>query len=224
MSISSTVLVAGYGPLKNNSVNPAWETARRLDGKIVRGAKVTALQVPANIRKNLEIIETEIVRCKPSVIIGLGLAPGRAVLTLERSGLNILDFPYEDVKKNQPMGEPVVSGGPSAYLTTIPIKAILKRMREAGIPSAISYTAGTHGCNQILYWMLHYVSIRNLSIKVGFIHLPYLPEQIARMWEGSPYMYQPSMSLELMTGGTEIAIETSLELTGDIEMGSGALC
>jgi pyroglutamyl-peptidase len=138
--------------------------------------------------------------------------------------LNILDLPFAGDGKDQTIGEPVVADGPVAYLTTIPIKAILKRMREAGIPSSVSYSAGTHGCNQILYWLLHYVSTKGLRTKVGFIHLPYLPKQVAKMWEKAPSMYQPSMSLVLMSRGVRIAINTSLELAQDIEMGCGALC
>jgi pyroglutamyl-peptidase len=100
----------------------------------------------------------------------------------------------------------------------------VKRMREAGIPSAVSFSAGTHGCNQVMYWTSHYVATNNMDTKVGYIHTPSLPEYVAKTWAQYLYAYQPSMSLDLMVKGLEIAIDTSLEVTEDIEMGCGFVC
>ena len=154
----------------------------------------------------------------------MGVAPGRPILTTERLGVNVLDLTSPDNEGNQPDGQPVVQGGPAAYMTTIPVKAIVKRMREAGIPCTVSYSAGTHTCNQILYWMLHYVQTRKLATRVGYIHLPDIPAQIAEVYEMTLGSYRPSMPLELMVQGLEIAIQASLEHPVDIRMGCGAIC
>lgn len=219
-----TVLISGYGPFGSNPINPAWETARHLDGKIINGVEIKAVQLPVNVINNVKILKSSIETFNPSIILGLGVAPGRSILTLERFGVNLLDLPLPDEANNHPIGEPIVPDGPEAYQSTIPIKAIVMNMRKEGIPSAVSYSGGTHGCNQVLYWMLHYINTKQLRAKTGFIHLPYLPEQVANMNEDAINMYQPSMSLDLMVKGLEIAIHTSLEKKKDIERGYGLMC
>ncbi len=219
-----TILVTGYGPFDNEAINPAWETAKCLDGRVIQNEKVIAAQLPVNIKENISLLSWLIKTYQPSIIIGLGIAPGRSVVTVERFATNLLDLPTPDEGNNQPIGIPIVPEGPTAYQSTIPIKTIVKNMRGSGVPSSVSYSSGTHGCNQVLYWMLHHATVNEMKTKIGFIHLPYLHEQVANMTLSTLSMYPPSMSLETMTKAIEIAIQTILETKEDIEIAYGLMC
>ena len=120
--------------------------------------------------------------------------------TLERVAINVNDATIPDNAGAQPVDEAIAPDGPVAYFSTLPNKAIVSAMREAGIPAAISNTAGTYVCNQILYAVLHFIAEKKLPAKAGFMHVPYLPVQVA----DKPSM--PSMSLEDMVRALEVAI------------------
>jgi len=95
-----------------------------------------------------------------------------------------------------------VPGGPAAYLCPLPVKEMAEAIRKEGIPAQVSMTAGTYVCNHVLYAVSHLLAEQYLGAKAGFIHIPYLPEQV------TDKPGQPSMSLELSARAVEIAIET----------------
>ena len=119
---------------------------------------------------------------------GAGYRPagGRTNITIERVAINVDDARIPDNQGQQPVDEPIVAGGPAAYFSTLPIKAMVSSMREAGIPAAVSQTAGTYVCNHVMYGLLHRLSGQH-EVKGGFIHIPYLPEQAAAH-PGAPSM------------------------------------
>jgi pyroglutamyl-peptidase len=48
-------------------------------------------------------------------------------------------------------------------------------IQDAGIPGGVSNSAGTFVCNDTLYSLLHHYD--GTATRVGFIHIPALPEQ-----------------------------------------------
>ena len=73
-------------------------------------------------------------------------------------------------------------------------------MLDAGVPAKVSNSAGTFVCNHLFYGLMHYLAAEGNIRRGGFIHVPYLPEQAARLGG------QPSMALETMVRGLEAAI------------------
>lgn len=148
-------------------------------------------------------------------MLTVGLAAGRSAITPERVAINIDDFRIADNKGNQPIDVPIVSDGPDAYFSTLPIKAITQRVQERGIPCQVSNSAGTFVCNHLFYGVQHY--LRNSHIKHGFIHIPLLPEQDV---SGT----QPTMSLENIVEGLKIAAQVAIACDGDMKIGAGKIC
>lgn len=148
-------------------------------------------------------------RHRPELVLCMGQAGGRAAISLERIAINVDDARIPDNLGLSPIDEPVILGGPAAYWSTLPIKAIVRALFQAQIPGEISQTAGTFVCNHIFYALMH--ALRKSKARGGFIHVPFLPEQ------GSP-----SLPLDVLIRATEIAIVTSLELAEDIRAGGGA--
>jgi pyroglutamyl-peptidase len=140
---------------------------------------------------------------QPDAVLCIGQAGGRAKLTAELIAINLKDAVIPDNAGTMYTGEPILADGPAGYFATIPVKAIAAAMGEAGIPAAVSYTAGTYVCNDLMYHLMHLLATRYPHIKGGFIHIPYSCEQVVSRSAGTP-----SLPLELMARGLEIAART----------------
>ncbi|KQV51195.1 pyroglutamyl-peptidase I [Duganella sp. Root336D2] len=210
-----TVLLTGFEPFNKEPINPAWETVRALDGWGERGFRVVARQLPCVFGDANAAMAALIDELQPALVIAVGQAGGRVDLSVERVAINVDDAPIKDNAEQQLVDEPIVRGGPAAYFSTLPIKAIVAALRAAGLPASVSQTAGTFVCNHVFYGLMHAVSGRS-GVKAGFIHTPYLPEQAAR------HPGAASMSLEQMTEGLRISIRTALAVERDAAIAAGA--
>ena len=174
------LLITGFQPFDGESVNPALEVAKGLQGKTINGYEVIAREIPVVRFEALKAVQAAIEELQPDAVITIGQAGGRPDITVERVGINIDDFRIPDNKGNQPIDEPVVTGGPVAYWATLPIKKMVANVKAQGIPASVSNSAGTYVCNHLLYGLLHYLTKQGkTAIPAGFIHIPYLPEQMA---------------------------------------------
>lgn len=195
------VLVTGFDPFGGEKVNPAFEVIKRLSSNIA-GAEVVKLQVPTVFRKSIDVTIKAIEAEKPDFVLCIGQAGGRFAITVERVAINIDDARIPDNENNQPIDMPIDPEGEPAYFATIPIKEIVEAIKNEGIPAAVSNTAGTFVCNHLLYGVLNYINKNDLNIKAGFIHIPFLPEQVVDKTN------MPSMSIDTMVKAIEIAITT----------------
>jgi len=198
------VLVTGFEPFGGETVNPALEGVQRLEDKIL-GAEIVKLQLPTVFGKSKEVLERALEKENPDIVICVGQAGGRDKISIERLAINIDDAGIPDNEKNKPVDEPIVKNGPSAYFSSLPIKEILKNLKENKIPGEISNSAGTYVCNHIMYSLLHCIEEKGLDILGGFIHIPYIPDQVLDK------NMAPSMSLDYIVKGLTIAIETSIK-------------
>ncbi|WP_419879131.1 pyroglutamyl-peptidase I [Brevibacillus centrosporus] len=212
-----TILVTGFDPFGGESINPAWESVKRLTEHQSSDYKVEVRQIPTVFDKSLEHLYAAIEETRPVIVFCIGQAGGRTDLTVERVAINVNDARIPDNEGNQPIDTAVVEGGPVAYWSSLPIKAIVKRLRENGVPASISQTAGTFVCNHLFYGLMHRIATTNPSIRGGFIHIPYLPEQAARL------AGQPSMAVETIVKGLRIAMEAALAHEADITMMGGQI-
>lgn len=212
-----TVLITGIEPFDGESLNPSWEAARRLDGQEVAGANVVARQLPCVIGKVVGELRQAIEDVRPDLVICLGQAGGRSEISIERVAINVVDARIPDNEGYQPIDEPVVDGGPAAYFSSLPIKAIVRDLRVGGVPASVSLTAGTYNCNTIFYGLAHFIATERPALRGGFVHVPYLPEMATR------HPGAPSMALDVLVHGVKIMVATSLAVTQDIKLGAGAL-
>ena len=211
------ILITGFDPFGGESINPALEAVKKLPDTI-EGAEVIKLEIPTVFRKSLEKIEENIEKHNPDVVISIGQAGGRFGITPERVAINVDDARIPDNETNQPIDLPIFEDGDAAYFSTLPIKAMVKEMRENGIPSSVSNTAGTFVCNHVMYGVLYMTSNRYPNIKAGFIHVPYIPSQVVTKPN------QPSMSTEDITKGLELCIKAIVNNSTDIKTVGGEIC
>ncbi|MEQ6350759.1 pyroglutamyl-peptidase I [Ralstonia pseudosolanacearum] len=212
-----TVLVTGFDPFENEPVNPSWEAVRTLDGQGIAGADIVTRQLPTVFGESIRVLDRLLMSLRPDVVIAVGQAGGRAEMAIERVAINVDDARIADNAGRQPIDTAIVAGGPAAYFSTLPIKAIVHELRAAGVPASVSQTAGTFVCNHVFYGLMHAIAHHGLHARGGFIHIPYLPAQAA----GHPG--QPSMAHDTVVAGLRIAIETTLRRQEDIREADGQL-
>jgi pyroglutamyl-peptidase len=209
------VLITGFEPFGGERVNPSWEVVKQLNDMDLAGARIIARQLPCVFGTALEALNTAIDEVQPVMVLAIGQAGGRTDITLERVAINVDDARIPDNQGKQPIDEPIVESGPAAYFSTLPIKAMVGSMREAGIPASVSQTAGTYVCNHVMYGLLHRLSDQQ-AIKGGFIHIPYLPEQAAA------HPGAPSMAATTVLFALELAISIALQVEYDLKVVGGA--
>jgi len=195
------LLLTGFEPFDGDTVNPSGEVAKVLDGHVIGDCVVRSAVLPVQHEAARAII---VPKLEASGLIGalhLGLAGGRARISLERVGLNVMDYSRPDAHGQILRDVECADDGPAAYFSTLPLRDILAALTAEGIPATISNTAGTYLCNYTLYASLDAVNRRGLALGVGFIHLPFLPSMVA-----AHGLEQPSMDLAMMVRATELAL------------------
>ena len=216
MSVA-TVLLTGFEAFGNTPVNPAEGVARALGDTRIDDAKVVGLVVPNTFFECIEVVCSAIRELQPEVVVMLGEFGGRATITVERIAQNFNDstrYQLVDNRGRSMQGEPTVAGGPNAYYSSLPLRAMVKAMREAGVPADISDAPGTFCCNHLMYGVLHFLATRGDSAtRAGWIHLPHLPAVAAR----PENLGAPSMSVETAARGVEVAIRAAVAHATDID-------
>ncbi|CAI2025232.1 Pyrrolidone-carboxylate peptidase [Serratia ficaria] len=211
------VLVTGIEPFDGDAINPSWQVAQALAGERIAGAQISVLELPCVLGVANERLIAAVEQLRPQVVICLGLAGGRAEISLERVAINLIDARIPDNAGKQPIDVPVVAGGPVGYFSTLPLKAALQRLRRQGIPAAVSYTAGTYNCNHLFYGLRHHIASRQLAIKGGFVHIPYSHELAAN------HPGKPSMALATMIDAVRSVVHCALTVEEDVLLSDGAL-
>jgi len=196
------VLVTGFEPFGADTINPSAEVARRLDGRWVAGVEVRAAVLPVHHVGAAASVRALLTAHDPIAVVHLGLAAERAQIALERIAVNLMDYAIPDNQGWQARDEPCVAGGPAAYFSTLPLRAMLDALVAAGVPAYLSSTAGTYLCNFVMYTTLHALAGEpGPGRPAGFIHLPPLPSMVAPGPSG-----QSGMDLGLMLRGVETAL------------------
>lgn len=173
------LLITGFDPFGGEQTNPAIEAVKRLPAAIA-GATVVPLEIPTVFGTCAEVVRQAIITEQPDVVLSVGQAGGRSALTPELIAINLDDGRIPDNAGFQPVDQPIQPNGPAAYFTQLPVKAMARAIRQAGLPSHVSTTAGTYVCNHIMYEVQHLRATEFPQLQAGFIHIPFLPEQVVQ--------------------------------------------
>ena len=193
------ILVTGFDPFDGEKVNPALEAVKSLPS-VIHGAEIRWVEIPTVFYKSAEVLEAEIVRYQPNVVLCIGQAGGRTSLTPERVAINQDDARIPDNQGNQPIDTPIRLDGEAAYFSTLPIKAMVQAIKEVGLPATVSNTAGTFVCNHLMYQALYLADKKFSHMRAGFMHIPYMTEQVVNKPNTA------SMCLRDIVRGIEAAI------------------
>lgn len=200
----SKVLVTGFDPFGGETVNPAYEAVKQLPDEI-EGAQVVKLELPTSFQGSAQKLEQAMRQHQPDIVICVGQAGGRACVTVEKVAINLAEARIPDNDGAQPVDEPVRADGPTAYFSNLPVKAMVQQMQQAGIPAAVSYTAGTYVCNSTLYNLMYLIERGYPHVRGGFIHVPFENGQVIGKSSATPFM-----PVTMMTQALQAAISAAI--------------
>jgi len=208
------IIVTGFDPFGGETINPSIECVKALPE--IEGVELIRLELPTVFKESAKRLNEVINDVKPDAVLSVGQAGGRPGITMERIAINVDDARIPDNISQQPIDETIQTEGEAAYFTTLPIKRIVKAIREAGISAEVSNSAGTFVCNHIMYQSLFAATKADKPFKAGFMHIPFIPEQTTD---------KPSLPLEESTKALQIAIETIRDYINDedIKVQEGAI-
>ena len=193
------ILVTGFDPFGGEKVNPALEAVKSLPS-VIHGAEIRWVEIPTVFYQSAEVLEAEIDRYQPDVVLCIGQAGGRTSLTPERVAINQDDARIPDNQGNQPIDTPIRLDGEAAYFSTLPIKAMVQAIKEEELPASVSNSAGTFVCNHLMYQALYLADKKFPNMRAGFMHIPYMTEQVINKPNTA------SMNLADIVKGIEAAI------------------
>ena len=215
-STGARILLTGFEPFAGDSLNPSSLVCRALHGQRVGHATVHAVELPCVFGLALQALDEALRATSPVLVVALGLAAGRGEISVERVAINVDDARIPDNAGAQPVDVPVVEGGPAAWFSTLPVKAIVAALLEAGVPAAVSQTAGTFVCNHVFYGLQH--RLAGTGVRSGFVHVPLLHEQ------AGAHPGCPTLSQEDLTRGVRIVLEVGLTHAGaDLALAAGTV-
>jgi pyroglutamyl-peptidase len=198
------ILITGFEPFDGQLINPSIEILERLKNEY-HGVNLIKLFVPTVFRESIQMVLNEIEKIKPDIVIMLGQAGGRKEISFERISINIDDANIPDNRGNKPIDEMIYKDGENAYFATLPIKKLNQVLIDNHIPSTISNSAGTYVCNHLMYGVLHYISESKIPIQAGFIHVPFVHDQVKNR-------EQFSMSINDLVKAIELCINALTEV------------
>ena len=211
------VLITGFDPFGGEKINPAWEAVNALPNE-VDGVEVIKVQIPTFFKKSAQKLFEAIESVKPDAVICVGQAGGRFDFNVERVAINVDDARIPDNEGKQPIDVKIFEDGENAYFATLPIKAMVEEAKKAGVPASVSNTAGTFVCNHIMYSLLYYINKNKLNIRGGFIHVPYISQQVIGK-KNTPYM-----ELTTATKGLEASVRAIKNNLVDLKVTGGKEC
>ena len=195
-------LVTGFEPFGGAEVNASYEAVRRLPFRL-GDLDITTAQLPTSYAHSGTALEREIARVRPDIVLCVGEAGERTALNIERVAINVQDARIADNDGRQPVGVPVVAGGPAAYFATLPVYAIAQALHAAGLAAEISNSAGTFVCNHVFYTLMRCSAKSTARFRAGFLHVPSVRAPAAAD------NATPSMTLDDIVRGIRIALETT---------------
>lgn len=210
----TTILLTGFEPFAEDATNPSGDAVRRVADRWDGPETLLTEVLPVVFAAAAERLRALIDAHRPDVVIAVGLAGGRAAVTPERVAINLADARIPDNAGAQPLDRPVVEDGPAAYFATLPVKAIAAALTDAGVPAAVSHSAGTFVCNHVMYAALH-ATAGTPEVHAGFVHVPYASEHAP---DGAP-----SLALDDIARGLEIAVRVALDAPVEAAVVGGAL-
>ncbi|MGM0215554.1 pyroglutamyl-peptidase I [Enterococcus sp. AZ109] len=211
------VLITGFDPFGGATINPAFEAVKLLPDTI-QNAKIIKIEIPTVFKKDGAVLSAAIKEHQPDIVLCVGQAGGRSGITIEKVAINLMEARIPDNDGQQPLNQPIHEDGKNAYFATIPVKAMVNNIKAQKIPSSVSYTAGTFVCNDIMYRLLYLAEKEYPMMRGGFIHVPYLPEQVTELTEGTP-----CMSAELISQALAAAIKAAVSNTQDDNVAMGTI-
>jgi pyroglutamyl-peptidase len=202
LSIGRRVLISGFEPFGGSNLNSSQLVVEAISKESFSGLDLFTVVLPVEFGKAADVLLSKVKEIDPEIIIAFGQAEGRKALTPEKIAINLDSARIPDNSGELRVNKVIIEKGADGYFSTLPIEKMVKAVKECGLESEVSLTAGAFLCNHIFYHLQH--KFLESRVKSGFVHLPLVNEQIAQ------YPNQPSWALKDLVQGVRAAILSTL--------------
>ena len=210
----TTILLTGFEPFNGAATNPSWQAVRLVAERWGGPETLIIAELPVAFGRTGDRMRALLAEHQPDLVVAAGLANGRGQITPERVAINVDDARIPDNDGRRVIDGPIVPGGPAAYFSSLPVKAIVAALRDRDIPATVSNTAGTFLCNDVFYVLMDEIAQSYPGTRGGFVHVPLATEDAPAD--------QPSLPLATIADALGIVIATSLRTVGDLALVGGA--
>lgn len=170
------ILLTGFNPFGSNAVNPSQIIVQTLGERTYDAFDLITVVLRTEFAAAGDALAALIRDIEPDAVVMLGLAGGRATISLERVAINLNDASIPDNAGDHAQGRLIVEDAPVAYWSTLPLAEMLDALQARAIPASYSNHAGAFVCNHVFYTARHAIEQAELGIPCGFIHLPHIAE------------------------------------------------
>ena len=202
MSIGRRVLISGFEPFGGSNLNSSQLVVEAISKESFSGLDLFTVILPVEFGKAADVLLSKVKEIDPEIIIAFGQAEGRKALTPEKIAINLDSARIPDNAGELRVNKVIIEKGADGYFSTLPIEKMVKAVKECGLESEVSLSAGAFLCNHIFYHLQH--KLLESGVKSGFVHLPLVNEQIVQ------YPNQPSWALKDLVQGVRAAILSTL--------------
>lgn len=202
MSIERRVLISGFEPFGGSNLNSSQLVVEAISKESFTGLELFTVILPVEFGKAADVLLSKVKEIDPEIIITFGQAEGRKALTPEKIAINLDSARIPDNAGELRVNKVIIEKGADGYFSTLPIEKMVEAVKECGLESEISLSAGAFLCNHIFYHLQH--KLLESGVKSGFVHLPLVNEQITQ------YPNQPSWALKDLVQGVKAAILSTL--------------
>ena len=202
MSIGRRVLISGFEPFGGSNLNSSQLVVEAISKESFSGLDLFTVILPVEFGKAADVLLSKVKEIDPEIIIAFGQAEGRKALTPEKIAINLDSARIPDNAGELRVNKVIIEKGADGYFSTLPIEKMVEAVKECGLESEVSLSAGAFLCNHIFYHLQH--KFLESRVKSGFVHLPLVNEQIVQ------YPNQPSWALKDLVQGVKAAILSTL--------------
>lgn len=210
----TTILLTGFEPFNGAATNPSWQAVSRIAARWDEPETLITAELPVAYGATGDTMRALLAEHRPDLVVAAGLANGRKQITPERVAINVDDARIPDNTGRRVIDQPIISGGPAAYFSSLPVKAIVAALTERAIPAVASNSAGTFLCNDVFYVLMDEIVRSYPGTRGGFVHVPLATEHAPDD--------QPSLPIATIADALQLIIETSLRTVGDLALVGGA--
>ena len=187
------ILLTGFVPFREYKINSSWSLVDSFKNT-TSDFECIKLRLPVEFKAVSNLVPEILKQYQPDIILAFGQCIGDSI-RIERVALNLDDARTADNSGYTPIDELIHADGKNAYFSSLPIKVIQQAVAAKNIPVVISNSAGTYVCNHLFYELLYWCDKLSLPIKIGFVHLPRLPEQVIGTQNPSMSLLQMQIAL-----------------------------
>ena len=202
MSIGRRVLISGFEPFGGSNLNSSQLVVEAISKESFSGLDLFTVILPVEFGKAADVLLSKVKEIDPEIIIAFGQAEGRKALTPEKIAINLDSARIPDNAGELRVNKVIIEKGADGYFSTLPIEKMVEAVKECGLESEISLSAGAFLCNHIFYHLQH--KLLESGVKSGFVHLPLVNEQITQ------YPNQASWAFKDLVQGVRATILSTL--------------